>query len=1680
MSTAPRVCLLFVLASFAFSASAQFQTPAIDGVINPGEYAHSGGNWSMTWDETYLYVARSNVSPSILHLDVDTLSSPTAGTNADGSRVSPGGEDVPGGSGLPSFPLPFRSDVRIFVKAGYASLATRDSSGGWSNADTAADPNDVMVAEGAGREVRIRWQALAGLTGRPAAFRWLGSALEPAVSVTSMTDPAPAANPGGTGAHQPYFFSVASTDDPTATDPFAVRESTWRVTSNQNSGDGTLRAAIDSANADVSSARRHVSFEVSQVSVTEALPVITATVTIDGHTYDGAGAPLRVQVSGPGTSLFDVSGLSTLDVSNAVFRNLAMDSFEIALGLTGGSGNLVAGCFFGSAGVSAMNVTGLALAGGTNATIGGLAAEDRNVFSTNTTAIALDETTGTQIVGNYIGPYLNGGALNGNTTGIDDSAGASVGLVISDNVISHNGSEGIRLHGSASITGNLIGVAPDGLTQMPNGTGILLSGASGTTIGSIADPNTIAFNSVGVDGTSGGGVVIRGNTFYENSTAAIDLSGTIEATPVIAGAKVEDLTIRFSLTPTASTASVRLDLYDSDPATPGVPQPKTLRASQCFNGDSFASVDWNVGSGYSTSDDLTLLATSYSDSGCVTPHTGTSNPSAIFSPGLKSNATIEATVSPALATRGQNVTLTATVSGGTAPSGTVSFNVGGFDDNPVSGCESVALTDGVAQCTTSFASDGDYSIFTTYNGDVNNAVAYALAKHVTVVAAIFTGPGSFSSSASWEGGVLPGSGDSFVILNSCTYDVGSALDYHTMYLGHGATTGSLVFGAGNPGLRVDHVVAVNSSVIDMTAGGTLQLDVSGLPSNITFVRGSGTVVLAGEFQLLPPYAVHNLTVLGTAGATSPAIVHGSLTIGAGASISTALGLEMHGPQITNQGMLMLGALQIAPGATTALTGNVVVQDMIVVDGTLVTSATSVLTADLLNGNGTVVVTGTEMPGSFAAQYSADTRDLTSLDVKFAGTAAQGVDAIAYTNLIIDNAAGATVAEGNASVSGMLTLAAGVLVTDDGFGVGGTLSLLTPSPTALVHGAGWIAGNGFGWQFAAGPNVYDFPVGTTTAHLPVTLTATLASPEMVRGGTISLANLADASGSGLDYARDSNAYYRFEIPAASSITVTINYGTHQDAAAEPELFTLRQRQGQWRATQTSVAVPVVTATFDVVGDVLFLAAGNQLLDRYLVSTAAKQYTGEWFDVTVTAVDKLNVRLTEADAPITMSSSSGNIRFDANGDGNFNDSQKALTEGAFTLRATTKVIETVYISATDGSLNGTSSAINVALGFAATQLTVTAPATVAGGTTFNATVTARRADGSVATGYTGTIAFSSIFEGTVPANYTYTPADAGSHTFTFQINRAGEHAISVREAVTLSTMSAFAIVKVTGTTSLVLTSTSNPTAAGQFAHFRAQVTSTITGDKTGAVTFRVDGVDAQTVMTTSNGAAFFSTRTLSFGTHEITAVYAGSQFFSGSTSNVLTHEVGASTFGPPLVTATALSTSSVEISWAPVAGAATFEVHRAASTTAGYLLIGSSATTSFLDTGRSANTTYLYKVRARAANGTVTGYSTLDTATTTIFTDALLNATVPVKAAHLTELRTAVNAMRAAANLPAFAFTALTPGATVSRVHVIELRTALNSARSTLTLPVITYTDPTITVKSTRIKAIHFMQLRNGAS
>jgi hypothetical protein len=87
-------------------------------------------------------------------------------------------------------------------------------------------------------------------------------------------------------------------------------------------------------------------------------------------------------------------------------------------------------------------------------------------------------------------------------------------------------------------------------------------------------------------------------------------------------------------------------------------------------------------------------------------------------------------------------------------------------------------------------------------------------------------------------------------------------------------------------------------------------------------------------------------------------------------------------------------------------------------------------------------------------------------------------------------------------------------------------------------------------------------------------------------------------------------------------------------------------------------------------------------------------------------------------------------------------------------------------------------------AAASLTVAGfPATTTAGVAHSFTVTARDAFGNVATGYTGTVTFSSSDPiASLPAAYSFTAGDAGVHTFTAALKRAGTQFIQVSDTLT----------------------------------------------------------------------------------------------------------------------------------------------------------------------------------------------------------------------------------------------------------------------------------------------------------
>ncbi len=180
----------------------------------------------------------------------------------------------------------------------------------------------------------------------------------------------------------------------------------------------------------------------------------------------------------------------------------------------------------------------------------------------------------------------------------------------------------------------------------------------------------------------------------------------------------------------------------------------------------------------------------------------------------------------------------------------------------------------------------------------------------------------------------------------------------------------------------------------------------------------------------------------------------------------------------------------------------------------------------------------------------------------------------------------------------------------------------------------------------------------------------------------------------------------------------------------------------------------------------------------------------------------------------------------------------------------------------------------------------------------------------------------------------------------------------------------------------------------------------------------------------------------------------------------------------VEAHAVTATSVALAWDAVNSATSYNVYRSALPNS-FSLVGPSPTNSFTDTTAAANTAYLYRITAVDAANHQSQPGPSDLATTVVFTDPVLNSTTPIRAAHVTQLRTAVNAVRTLALLGNTTFTDPTlAGQLVKALHISELRTALTQARNTLALPSIAFTDPTLTAGVTSIKASHVEQLRNG--
>ena len=338
-------------------------------------------------------------------------------------------------------------------------------------------------------------------------------------------------------AYKTYRIIFPTVRDASTADAMQVSEvellgtkatSTVAVTNTNDSGAGSLRAAINFANS--SAGADIITFAIPgagvndvyrYISLASALPALTDnSTTIDGYTQgdakantlaSGYNAVFNVQVAG-GSSYNALS----ISAANCTIRGLAITGSDsgISISGTGATGNKVTGNAIGVSfrnslsGAAAPNRQGVSINNAAGNIIGGTTVGERNLLSGNSANgvnITGSAATGNTVIGNFIGTDVNGtGEIpnNGGITIQDASNNIIGGTTVSErNIISGSNGAGIYIIGASGnkVSGNYIGTNATGTGAIANYVGIrfLGTGASNNTIGgtTAGERNIISGNS---------------------------------------------------------------------------------------------------------------------------------------------------------------------------------------------------------------------------------------------------------------------------------------------------------------------------------------------------------------------------------------------------------------------------------------------------------------------------------------------------------------------------------------------------------------------------------------------------------------------------------------------------------------------------------------------------------------------------------------------------------------------------------------------------------------------------------------------------------------------------------------------------------------------------------------------------------------------------------------------------------------------------------------------------------------------------------------------------------------------------------------------------------------------------------------------------------------------------------
>ena len=301
----------------------------------------------------------------------------------------------------------------------------------------------------------------------------------------------------------------------------SVERAIFIVTNTNDSGAGSLRAAIDAANSN--SGTDTITFNIATsdlgynastgaytINLLSVLPQISDAVILDGTSQTGFTDHPIIELNG--TSAGNVHGLR-ISAGNSTVKGLAINRFgQSGIYFSTNGNNTVTGNYIGT------DVTGTVDFGNTafglwidsssnNNTIGGTTATTRNLISGNHYGMYVSGSQN-QVSGNYIGTNASATASLGNSSygviilGANNIVGGST--LGARNIISGNG-DGVYLQGTNAtgnqILGNYIGTDVTGTLALGNVySGIGLNDAPNNIIGgsTVAERNVISANRWGV------------------------------------------------------------------------------------------------------------------------------------------------------------------------------------------------------------------------------------------------------------------------------------------------------------------------------------------------------------------------------------------------------------------------------------------------------------------------------------------------------------------------------------------------------------------------------------------------------------------------------------------------------------------------------------------------------------------------------------------------------------------------------------------------------------------------------------------------------------------------------------------------------------------------------------------------------------------------------------------------------------------------------------------------------------------------------------------------------------------------------------------------------------------------------------------------------------------------------